>query len=54
MDVTDYLNTYRMTARQLAGKIIQEIQQETSIAATAGIGTNLYLCKVAIDRKSVV
>ena len=49
MDVTDYLNTYRMTARELAGKIIQEIQQETSIAATAGIGTNLYLCKVAMD-----
>ena len=36
MDVTDYLNTYRMTARELAGKIIREIQQETSIAATAG------------------
>ena len=35
MDVTDYLNTYRMTARELAGKIIREIQQETSIAATA-------------------
>ena len=49
MDVTDYLNTYRMTARELAGKIIREIQQETSIAATAGIGTNLYLCKVAMD-----
>ena len=32
MDVTDYLNTYRMTARELAGKIIREIQQETSIA----------------------
>ena len=46
MDVTDYLNTYRMTARELAGKIIREIQQETSIAATAGIGTNLYLCKL--------
>ena len=49
MDVTDYLNAYRMTARELAGKIIREIQQETSIAATAGIGTNLYLCKVAMD-----
>ena len=49
MDVTDYLNTYCMTARELAGKIIREIQQETSIAATAGIGTNLYLCKVAMD-----
>ena len=49
MDVTDYLNTYRMTARSWLGKIIREIQQETSIAATAGIGTNLYLCKVAMD-----
>ena len=49
MDVTDYLNTYRMTAKELAGQIIQEIQQETSIAATVGIGTNLYLCKVAMD-----
>lgn len=46
MDVTDYLNTYRMTARELAGKIIREIQQETSIAATAGIGTNCTCVKL--------
>lgn len=49
MDVTHYLNTYQMTARELAGRIIQDIHAETGITATAGIGTNLYLCKVAMD-----
>ena len=49
MDVTHYLNTYRMTARQLAEKIIQNVLEETGITATAGIGTNLYLCKIAMD-----
>lgn len=49
MDVTRYLNTYRMTARELAMKIVQEVLEETGITATAGIGTNLYLCKVAMD-----
>lgn len=49
MDVTHYLNTYRMTARELAVKIIQNVFAETGITATAGIGTNLYLCKVAMD-----
>ena len=49
MDVTYYLNTYRMTATELASKIIQEILKSTGITATAGIGTNLYLCKVALD-----
>ena len=49
MDVTHYLDTYRLTARELAGKIIQDIHAETGIIATAGIGTNLYLCKVAMD-----
>lgn len=49
MDVTHYLDTYRLTARELAGKIIQDIHAETGITATAGIGTNLYLCKVAMD-----
>lgn len=49
MDVTRYLNTYRMTARELAAKIVQEVLDETGITATAGIGTNLYLCKVAMD-----
>lgn len=49
MDVTQYLNTYRMTARELAEKIIQDVLKETGITATAGIGTNLYLCKIAMD-----
>ncbi len=49
MDVTQYLNTYGLTARQLAKKIIQEILSATGITATAGIGTNLYLCKIAMD-----
>ena len=49
MDVTDYLAAYRLTATQLAEKIIQDILETTGITATAGIGTNLYLCKVAMD-----
>lgn len=49
MDVTHYLNTYGLSARELAGKIIQDIYSATGITATAGIGTNLYLCKVAMD-----
>ena len=49
MDVTHYLDAYRLSARELAKKIIQDIFQETGITATAGIGTNLYLCKVAMD-----
>ncbi len=49
MDVTHYLNTYRLSARELAGKIIRDIYLTTGITATAGIGTNLYLCKVAMD-----
>ena len=49
MDVTHYLKTYQMTARELASKIIQEVLTYTGITATAGIGTNLYLSKVAMD-----
>lgn len=49
MDVTHYLDTYQMSARELAGKIIRDIHASTGITATAGIGTNLYLCKVAMD-----
>ena len=49
MDVTSYLKTYNMTARELAMKIIKEVYRQTGITATAGIGTNLYLCKVAMD-----
>lgn len=49
LDVTDYLQTYRMTARQLTEKMIREILNTLNITATAGIGTNLYLCKIAMD-----
>lgn len=49
MDVTHYLRTYRMTARELAAKIMQDVFSQTGITATAGIGTNLYLCKAAMD-----
>lgn len=49
LDVTNYLDTYRLSPRKLAEKIIQEVYETTGITATAGIGTNLYLCKVAMD-----
>ncbi len=49
MDVTDYLKTYNMSARELTKKIILDVRESTGITATAGIGTNLYLCKVALD-----
>ena len=49
MDVTNYLGTYKLTARELAKKIILDVLETTGITATAGIGTNLYLCKIAMD-----
>ncbi len=49
MDVTQYLDTYKMTAKELASKMIRNVSEETGIMATAGIGTNMYLCKVALD-----
>ncbi len=49
MDVTHYLNTYHLTPRELARKMILDVLENTGITATAGIGTNLYLCKVAMD-----
>ena len=49
IDVTHYLSTYNMTARTLAMTMIQDILDTTGITATAGIGTNLYLCKIAMD-----
>lgn len=49
IDVTAYLNTYKMTAHELAMKMIREVLEETGITATAGIGTNMYLCKIAMD-----
>lgn len=49
IDATGYLNTYHMTAHELAMTMIREVLYETGITATAGIGTNLYLAKVAMD-----
>ena len=49
LDVTAYLKTYRLTAKELARKMILDVLKSTGITATAGIGTNLYLAKVAMD-----
>lgn len=49
IDATGYLGTYQLTARELAMRMIQDVLETTGITATAGIGTNLYLCKVAMD-----
>jgi len=49
IDATNYLNLYRLTPEKLAMKIILDILENTGITATAGIGTNLYLAKVAMD-----
>ncbi len=49
MDVTDYLNLYQMSARELGQKMISTIYEELGIRATCGIGDNLYLTKIALD-----
>ena len=49
MDVTDYLHSYKLTAHELAMKMIRDVLAATGITATAGIGTNMYLAKVAMD-----
>ncbi len=49
IDATHYLKTYRCTARELAMTMIRDVLKTTGITATAGIGTNLYLAKVAMD-----
>lgn len=49
IDVTNYLQTYGMTAHQLAMTMILDVLNNTGVTATAGIGTNLYLCKIALD-----
>ncbi len=49
MDVTGYLKTYGCTPRELAMKMILDVLKTTGVTATAGIGSNLYLCKVAMD-----
>jgi len=49
IDVTHYLKTYKMTPKELVTKVITDVYNTTGITATAGIGTNMYLCKVAMD-----
>ena len=49
IDATSYLKIYNTTASQLAQMMIKDVLFQTGITATAGIGTNLYLCKVAMD-----
>lgn len=49
MDATNYLDTYRLTARELAKRIVLDVLETTGITATAGMGTNLYLAKIAMD-----
>ena len=49
IDVTHYLKTYKKTARELADQVIKDVLSTTGITATVGIGTNMYLAKVAMD-----
>ncbi len=49
IDVTHYLQTYKMKASELATKVVHDVYKSTGITATCGIGTNLYLAKVAMD-----
>ena len=49
IDATDYLKTYGLTPHELAMKMVLDVLETTGITATAGIGTNLYLCKIAMD-----
>ena len=49
IDVTNYLQLYHLTAKEMAVKLMQEVIEETGITATAGVGTNLYLAKIAMD-----
>jgi len=49
IDASKYLKLYHLTARELTMKMIQDVLHETGITATAGIGTNMYLCKIAMD-----
>lgn len=49
IDATAYLKTYGLTAHELAVKMIRDVLKETGVTATAGIGTNMYLAKIAMD-----
>ena len=49
IDASHYTTLYKMPAEKLAATMIQDVLRETGITATAGVGTNLYLCKIAMD-----
>ena len=49
MDVTDYLPKYKKTAKEMAVFLMEEVKKEVGVRATAGIGSNMYLCKIALD-----
>ena len=49
LDASDYLSMYQMSAKELANTIMQDVYVTTGITATCGIGTNLYLAKIALD-----
>lgn len=49
IDLTSYLKNYRMDAKKLVSNIIQTVLKETGITAAAGVGTNMYLAKIAMD-----
>ena len=48
-DITNYLNYYKLSKEELASKILKDVYEQTHITATCGLGTNLYLAKVAMD-----
>lgn len=52
IDLTHYLNTYKATAHEMAQMLIKDVLENTGITATAGIGTNMYLAKIAMDIKA--
>jgi DNA polymerase V len=49
IDITKYLGTYKLSPRELATKVVTDVFNTTGITATCGIGSNLYLCKIAMD-----
>ena len=49
IELTPYLQVYHLSPKELVTKVLQDVSEKTGITATAGIGTNLYLCKVAMD-----
>lgn len=49
IDITDYLESYKLTPKELATKVVKDVYIKTKITATCGIGTNLYLAKIAMD-----